>query len=395
MWVPALSVSGAASIVTCDGHQMCDRHPTDGRGIVITGHRRVSYLVLVLFLLTACSSPTAAGPGMELTEPAGNSGVTATAEQDPPSTPTPTPSPTPTPEPTPTPTPTPTPVPPPLAHCYEPRPTPSDETAESPFTLRPADPRSLFQNCQVVAYYGYPDTPVMGVLGSADPDTVVDQLLAQAAEYDATNGDRTVAPALELIYAVAQGSETDDGTYLYRMPDELVQQYLEVAERRDLLVILDIQMGHSTVEAELPHVLEYLKNPRVHLALDPEFATPGEVPGTIIGGMDAEEINRAQEMLAQLIEDEKLPNKILVVHQFDYVMIRNKEALRQVPGIDLVIDMDGFGWAEDKMGGYQRFVNEDGAPHGGFKLFYNQDADLMTPEQVNLLSPQPDVVIYQ
>ena len=100
---------------------------------------------------------------MELTEPAGNSGVTATAEQDPPSTPTPTPSPTPTPEPTPTPTPTPTPVPPPLAHCYEPRPTPSDETAESPFTLRPADPRSLFQNCQVVAYYGYPDTPVMEI----------------------------------------------------------------------------------------------------------------------------------------------------------------------------------------------------------------------------------------
>lgn len=386
---------------TCGGCQNCDRHRTDGRGTAITGYRRVSYVFLVLFLLTACSPPTAGGPGVESSEPAGNPGATATTESEPASTstpvPSPTPSPTPTPEPTPTPTPTPipTPVPPPLAHCYEPRPAPGEATPEPSFTLRPAAPRSVFQSCQVIAYYGYPGVPVMGILGSADPDTVVDQLLSQAAEYDATNGERTVAPALELIYAVAQGSQTDDGTYLYRMPDELVREYLEVAERRDLLVILDIQMGHSTVEAEIPHVLEYLKNPRVHLALDPEFATPGEVPGTIIGGMDAEEINRAQEMLARLVEEEGLPNKILVVHQFDYVMIRNKEALRQVPGVDLVVDMDGFGWADDKIGGYQRFVNEDGAPHGGFKLFYDQDIDLMTPEQVNLLDPQPDVVIYQ
>ena len=76
-------------------------------------------------------------------------------------------------------------------------------------------------------------------------------------------------------------------------------------------------------------------------------------------------------------------------------MIRNKEALQQFPNVDLVIDMDGFGPASDKIAGYERFVKEDGAAHGGMKLFYEQDTGLMPPEQVDGLEPQPDVVIYQ
>lgn len=294
-----------------------------------------------------------------------------------------------------------------MARCYQPRTeaelaaaTPEaspDATPQAPeFVLQPADAKSLFQNCQVISFYGYPGEPVMGILGTADPETVVQQLLAQAAEYDQVNGPRGVAPALELIYAVAQGSATDDGTYLYRMPDELVQQYLDVAEKHDLLVILDIQMGHSTVAAELPHVLPYLKNPRVHLALDPEFSMPNkEVPGTVIGSMDASQVNEAQHMVQKLIEEERLPNKILMVHQFWADMITNKAQLERVPGVDLVIDMDGFGGQESKTGNYDFFVRQEQAPHGGFKLFYDQDVDLLTPEQVSHLVPQPDVVIYQ
>src|SRR5690606_159442 len=73
---------------TCGGCQNCDRHGTDGRGTAITGYRRVSYVFLVLFLLTACSPPTAGGPGVESSEPAGNPGATATTESEPASTPT-------------------------------------------------------------------------------------------------------------------------------------------------------------------------------------------------------------------------------------------------------------------------------------------------------------------
>ena len=179
------------------------------------------------------------------------------------------------------------------------------------------------------------------------------------------------------------------------MDDAQVQEYLDAARKEDLLMFLDIQMGHSTVEAEVPHVLPFLRDPRVHLALDPEFATPpDQEPGDVIGGMDAAEINKAQEALQKLVDEYRLPNKILVVHQFWSEMIRNKEALQQFPNVDLVIDMDGFGPASDKIAGYERFVKEDGAAHGGMKLFYEQDTGLMPPEQVDGLEPQPDVVIY-
>jgi hypothetical protein len=34
-------------------------------------------------------------------------------------------------------------------------------------------------------------------------------------------------------------------------------------------------------------------------------------------------------------------------------------------------------------------------PFNGFKLFYEQDLDLMKPDQVLRLRPQPDFVVYQ
>lgn len=340
----------------------------------------------------------------------------------------PTPTPTTIPTPTPTPIPTPTPTPPPLARCYTPReaeaatpaaiatpaatpqtadlgtpqaatpgatvatPTPSSPT----FVLSPAGPHSLFQNCQVVAFYGYPNVPQMGIVGEYSPDQLVQKLLQQAKAYDAVNGSRGVAPAIHLIYAVAQASQTPDGTYLQRMPDSMVKQWIGIAEKYNLLLFLDIQMGASTVQKEFPHVLPYLKNPRVHLALDPEFVVSGgERPGVSIGSLDVSQINTAEDLLQKLVEQYHLPNKILIVHQFLSKMIVNKSQMITLPNVDLVIDQDGFGPPAVKIGNYRKFVEEDGAPHGGFKLFYKQDDPLMTPQQVEQLVPQPDVIIYQ
>lgn len=359
--------------------------------------RRRSIIAILALILAGCG----VGPGQTATPTTtGDSAGNPVALHDTPtpkSRTTPTPLPTPSPTPTPTPLPTPMPTPPPLAHCYQPRaePTPAG-TEDPPVTLQPAGPGSLFQSCQVVSFYGYPGEPRMGVLGSGEPEQVVPKLLEQAAAYDAVNGPRRVAPALHLIYAVAQASPTDDGSYLARMPDETLRRYLTVAEQHDLLVFLDIQLGHSTVDAELPRILEYLQQPHVHLALDPEFATgPDHAPGTVIGGIDASEINRAQETLQRLVEEHRLPDKILIVHQFVPSMIRNKGEIQDFPNVDLVIDQDGFGLSGQKVANYDQFVRADGAEHGGFKLFYEQDLDLMTPEQVVSLTPQPDVVIYQ
>ncbi len=346
-----------------------------------------------------------------------------------------TPTPLPTATPTPIPTPTPTPPPPPLARCYQPRPataatptpsaSPTDSGLGTPsigtpgeatpgsgspeatpsatptpsgptMVLSPAGKGSLFQNCQVVSFYGFPDVPQMGIVGEYPPDVLVQKLMAQAKAYDDINGFRGVAPAIHLIYAVAQASQTPDGTYLARMSDSMVKQWIDIADKYDLLLFLDIQMGSSSVQQEFPHVEPFLKNPRVHLGLDPEFVVSGDQrPGVQIGSLDVSQINVAQELLQKLVEENHLPNKILIVHQFLPDMIINKGDIKDLPNVDLVIDQDGFGTPAQKIGNYQRFVKQDGAEHGGFKLFYKQDHPLMTPEQVEQLDPQPDVIIYQ
>ncbi len=295
---------------------------------------------------------------------------------------------------TPASTPTPLPTPSadwPLARCYH---APADLGVG--FVIQLAGPRSIFQGCQIIAYYGYPGVPSMGVLGSAGPEQVVARLERQAAAYDAVNGARGVAPALELVAAVAQGSPGPDGSYVYRMPRDLLEQYLRVAREHDLLVILDLQVGRSSVQAEVEHLLPYLRDPRVNLALDPEFAMPpGKVPGVSIGTLDAATINATQDELARLVREAGLPDKVLVVHQFLGRMISDKPALERVPGVNLVIDMDGFGGQAAKLSKYTRFVEDEHAPHGGIKLFYQHDAGLLTPDQVAHLRPQPDLVIYQ
>ena len=289
------------------------------------------------------------------------------------------------------PIPTPTPKPPPPAvasKCFRPR------VADS-FTLRPAPAKSVLQNCQVIAYYGYPGVPGLGVLGQFESSAALASALeSQAAASDAVNGSRTVVPALHLIAAIVHEDAGPDGTYLGHMPGEMLDASIALAAEHDWLVILDLQMGHSTIDAEFSRVEPYLRNPRVHLALDPEWVTPGP-PGSVIGSMDASMINRAQELLQALVDRERLPNKLLIVHQFTRDMITDKAAIIDEPGVDLVIDIDGYGAAAAKQSEYQAFVQDDGAEHGGMKLFYTQDVDLMTPETASNLIPQPDVIIYQ
>lgn len=304
-----------------------------------------------------------------------------------------TPTPTPLPTATPTATPTPTPPPPPdiLTKCHEPR-------AEPPeFTMFPAAPDSLFRNCQVVAFYGYPGNTVLGILGEiGSPETMAEQLAGVVAQYDNVNGSRHAIGAFHLIAAVAQASPGPDGTYLYRMPAATVEEYIRLAEKHDFIVFLDLQIGHSTVADEVEHVRPYLANPRVHLALDPEWTMPpGVAPGEQIGTMDAGQINAAQAVLDDVARVTGLRSRILVVHQFTEAMITNKATLQSYPNVDLVIDMDGFGGREIKLQHYAWYVARDGAPHGGIKLFYDEDIDIFQPAEVQEIVPQPDYIQYQ
>ncbi|MBJ7455509.1 MAG: DUF480 domain-containing protein [Thermoleophilia bacterium] len=132
------------------------------------------------------------------------------------------------------------------------------------------------------------------------------------------------------------------------------------------------------------------------LALDPEWRMrPGEVPGRVIGQVDAEEVNRVAGWMAQMVKRRNLPDKILLVHQFEDGMIERRARLRPHRGIDFVLNADGFGTASAKTGTYRRVTRGDHGFATGFKLFYEEDTGLMTPGQVLRLSPRPDVVIYE
>lgn len=269
-------------------------------------------------------------------------------------------------------------------------------------TATPAPPaftpgQSLFATSQIVSYYGHPLSPAMGVLGEGSEQEMLERLKMQAAAYQALNPEQAVIPALHLIYEVAQSLTSDDGLYLYRTDDASVRHFIDLTRDQHMLLFLDLQIGRSSLKAELPHVLPYLREPHVHLAIDPEFVTPpGNRPGMFIGSLDCLQVNDAEDTIERLVEQANLPNKIVIVHQFEDDMLTNKEKLRfDEPRVDTVLDMDGFGDQNGKLSKYDTLVRQFGAKYAGIKLFYTHDTLLLTPQQVEGLTPRPNVIIYQ
>lgn len=249
---------------------------------------------------------------------------------------------------------------------------------------------------RVLSFYGFPGEPNMGVLGEYDMQTLLGKLQAQAAEYEAID-DRPYKLAFEVIASVAQQHPGDDGDYLAYIGEDQLQEYIDFTAANDMLLILDVQFGHRTVQQEVAAMEPYLKYPHVQLALDPEFSVgEGEVPGTVIGSIDAADVTYAQNELARISAENGIPPKLLIVHQFTDSSITNREQIQQIPGVQFVLEVDGFGTPDEKRSTYAVLTGADLFEFHGFKLWYNQQDDpIMTPEEVLALDPQPDLIIYQ
>jgi hypothetical protein len=192
--------------------------------------------------------------------------------------------------------------------------------------------------------------------------------------------------------------------YRARMPASQIQKAIDMADQMNGVVFLDVQVGLSSVEKEVPLLAPYLKLPQVHLAIDPEFAMhDGERPGTVIGTLDATDINFAAQYLATLVQQNNLPPKILVVHRFTDDMVTNYQNIKPLPEVQIVMDMDGFGFPAKKINTYEQVIATQPVQFTGFKLFYKNDAipsiagsdHLMTPPEVLKRSPQPSFIQYQ
>lgn len=276
-------------------------------------------------------------------------------------------------------------------------------SSTSPWPVKTAYPLAgaLLPFHRIVAYYGNYYSTQMGVLGEYPPDQMLAMLASTTAEWQAADPTTPVIPAIDYIAVTAQGSAGKDKMYRLRMPDSQIQKSLDLAAQVHGLVFLDVQVGHSSVQTEVPLLEQFLKLPNVELCLDPEFALKdGAVPGEEIGTMDASEINFAAHFLAKLVDDNHLPPKILVVHRFTQHMITNADAITPLPEVQIVIDMDGWGPQAKKINTYTSFVAAEPVEFTGFKLFYKNDVKppstgMLTPVQVLSLSPRPSFIQYQ
>jgi hypothetical protein len=254
---------------------------------------------------------------------------------------------------------------------------------------------------RVVAYYGNFYSRGMGILGELSEAEVTEQLLREVHRWTEADSLIPAIPAIHYIAVTAQRNAGKDGMYRLRMPAHQIDKALALARSMNALLFLDIQVGHSSLNKELPPLVEYLKQPDVHLGIDPEYSMKGgEVPCTRIGTFDATDINDAVLYLSALVKEYKLPPKILVVHRFTKQMVTNYRNVLLTPEVQIVMHMDGFGFPAKKIDSYNMAIRNEPVQYTGFKIFYKNDKlsvpyRLMTPEEILGLYPSPVYIQYQ
>jgi hypothetical protein len=254
---------------------------------------------------------------------------------------------------------------------------------------------------RIVAYYGNFYSTKMGILGQNPPSVMIPQLNAEVAKWNAADPTTSAIPAIDYIAITAQGSAGADGKYRARMPDSQIQEAITLAKQVNGIVILDLQVGLSNVQTEIPLLKQYIALPNVELALDPEFSMKdGAKPGSEIGTMDATDINYTSNYMAAIVKANNLPPKILVVHRFTQKMVTHYKNITPLPEVQIVMDMDGWGSPAKKINTYQQFVQLQPVQFTGFKLFYKNDLKppstrMLTDAELLKLSPRPLFIQYQ
>lgn len=279
----------------------------------------------------------------------------------------------------------------------------STPKVRSPWPVKTVYPNNgaLLPFNRIVAYYGNFYSKQMGVLGEYPPDVVLSKLNEEVAGWNKADPNTPVIPAIHYIAAVAQATAGADGDYLSRMPFTEIDKAVDLAARAQGIVFLDVQIAQSSVSDEVNALQKYLMLPQVHLGIDPEFAMKdGKKPGTVIGTIDAQQINEAAMILAKIVRDNHLPPKILLIHRFTGNMITNYKKIKLLPEVQIVIDMDGWGPSSLKIGTYQQVITQEPVQFSGIKLFYKNDmkkpsTGMLTHEEILKLRPQPSYIQYQ
>ncbi|MDR0730282.1 MAG: hypothetical protein LBF63_01350 [Treponema sp.] len=267
-----------------------------------------------------------------------------------------------------------------------------DETTE----METEDPSILLNN-DIVAFYGHPNSRNMGILGRY-PIEELDAMLGNvAAEYAAANGGRGIRRAFYLIF----GTVWPEGE-IGIIGDTLLTRWIQYGLEHDILIFIDHQIGRYDPVSSLKRMLPWLRYSNVHLALDPEWRTTK--PMKEIGSITADELNEVQQVMEDYMVENSIPGeRLLVVHQFNWRMITNRDKVKSdFERVRLVHCADGFGAPNVKRDSYAYNAQAQNMPIKGFKLFYNSglagagyDHPLLSPAEVYTLNPRPYVIMYQ
>jgi hypothetical protein len=272
-----------------------------------------------------------------------------------------------------------------------------------PVPTAPQLPGSILPAKRIVAFYGNPLSKRMGILGEVPYDEMLAKLDTFADKWRTADPSLPIQPALHLVVSVAQGQPGKDGLYRQRSDPDLIEKIYGMAHARGAITILDLQVGKSTIDSELPIILPFLQRPDVHLGLDPEFSMhhnrEGRIPGEKIGAMDADDVNKVIATLANLVTTYHLPPKVLIVHRFTTNMLQRASSIQLDPRVQVVINMDGWGQPWLKFDTYKKCEVDEPVQFTGFKLFFHNDTrrgdSLLSPNEVLALRPRPIYIQYQ
>ena len=256
----------------------------------------------------------------------------------------------------------------------------------------------VFPGRRMIALYGHPSGPALGVMGEQPAAEAAERAMQMAAEYQEFE-EQPVIPAFEIIATVASDVPGPDGNFVNETnPDELVP-YIDAITDAGGYVVLDLQPGRSTFLEMAKYYEDLLKRPNVGLALDPEWRIGDqEQPMSRVGSVEAAEVNEVADWLAQLVSDEELPQKAFILHQFQLQMLRDREQIN-TDHLELafILHADGHGSAGEKYATWDALRQDlDPDYFMAWKNFYDEDLPTFTPEQTyEEVNPRPWFVSYQ
>ena len=267
------------------------------------------------------------------------------------------------------------------------------ETIELPF-----GGTNLIPTYRFVALYGSPAFPSLGSLGEQDLEQSVARVKELASQYQPLS-DETVIPSFEIITTIASAGLTENNDYSQELDPSTIKPWIDKAKEQGIYVVLDLQPGRTSFLTQVKQYESLLLEPHVGLAVDPEWRLQTEKDRHLVrtGSVTADELNQTSTWLANLVAENKLPQKLFIIHQFKQSMVTNRETLDiSREELAYLVHVDGFGKLSSKTETWN--VIKEGLPANvylGWKNFFDEDKPTPTPEQTMSQDPKPWFISYQ